>query len=54
MSLAGTARSSTGKIGAPVSPFRTKSIPDFVACSTIGTRAPSLVTETNAGGDALS
>ena len=54
MSLAGTGRSSTGKIGRPVSRSSTNSIPVFVACSTAGTAAPSCVSVTSAGGDALS
>jgi hypothetical protein len=52
--LAGTARSSTAKIGRPVSPLSTKSMPSLFACSTAGTRLPSLESVTNAGGDALS
>jgi hypothetical protein len=54
MSLGGTARSSMGKIGAPVSRLSTYSIPFLFAWSTAGTRAPSLVIVTSAGGDALS
>ena len=52
--LAGTARSSTGKIGSPVSASSTNSIPFLVACSTAGTRVPSRDSVTSAGGDALS
>jgi len=54
MSLAGTGRSSTGKIGWPVSRLRTNSMPDFVAWMTAGVGAPPRVTVTSAGGDALS
>ena len=54
MSLAGTGRSSTGKIGRPVSRSSTNSMPVLVACSTAGSIAASWVTVTSAGGDALS
>jgi hypothetical protein len=52
--LRGTGRSSTGKIGSPVSRSSTKSCPVFVACSTAGTSRPSTRTSTSAGGEALS
>ncbi|PYP12551.1 MAG: hypothetical protein DMD56_03650 [Gemmatimonadetes bacterium] len=54
MSLDGTGRSSTGKIGRPVSRSSTNSMPVFVACNTAGTLAPSCVIVTSAGGEALS
>jgi quinoprotein glucose dehydrogenase len=52
--LGGTARSSTGTIGRPVSRSSTNSMPVFVAWSTASTRFPSRRTVTSAGGDALS
>jgi hypothetical protein len=54
MSLAGTARSSTGKIGAPVVRSSTNIIPVLVAWTTAGTCLPSRVSVTSAGGEALS
>ena len=49
-----TGRSSTGKMGFPVSRSSTNSIPVFVACSTASTARPFRRTVTSAGGDALS
>ena len=50
----GTARSSTGTMGTPVSRSSTKSCPVFVACSTASRARPPYSTRTSAGGDALS
>jgi CRISPR/Cas system CMR subunit Cmr4 (Cas7 group RAMP superfamily) len=54
MVLAGTGRSATGQIGAPVSRCSTKSIPVFVATSTAGSSRPSRRTVASTGGLALS
>ena len=53
-SLCGTARSSTGKTGSPVSRCRTKSRPIFVAWATASTVRPSRSTCTRFGGAARS
>jgi hypothetical protein len=52
--LVGTGRSSTGKIGSPDRRFSTKSCPVFVAWSAAGTSRPPRLSETSAGGEALS
>ena len=52
--LAGTGRSSTGKIGAPVMRSSTYSMPDFPVWMTAGMLVPLRRTVTSAGGEALS
>ena len=52
--LAGTARSSIGKSGSPVSRFSTKSIPILVPWITAGIRFPSRAISLSVGWEATS